>query len=234
MRFFGRARRGARAIRLTCLALAATISAAVLPLPLPWAGGKDRSRPFPCQDRPCGCRTAEACWRNCCCFTNSQKLAWARANGVAPPEYVVVAARTESDHEPSRGRPVREEQDSGADDRAGKKCCCCCRRGRGAAPSSDCDPERSRSSARSDSSSPSRPKTEARSKVRDFLILVDVLRCRGDWLPLGSLPMAVTPAQLGVVERGAPEPDERVSLFAPTRIENPALPPPAPPPRRSA
>jgi hypothetical protein len=43
---------------------------------------KDRSRPFPCMDKPCGCATAEQCFANCCCHTPAQRLAWARANRV--------------------------------------------------------------------------------------------------------------------------------------------------------
>jgi hypothetical protein len=43
--------------------------------------------PFPCQDHPCGCLSAEDCWRHCCCFTAEDHLAWARANKVEPPSY---------------------------------------------------------------------------------------------------------------------------------------------------
>lgn len=46
--------------------------------------GKDRSRPFPCMDKPCGCATAEQCFTNCCCNTPSQTLAWAKARGLEP------------------------------------------------------------------------------------------------------------------------------------------------------
>jgi hypothetical protein len=59
-------------------------------------GGKDLSQPFPCMHRHCGCRNATQCWRGCCCFTNQQKLAWAKANGVSPPDYVVAAAKQET------------------------------------------------------------------------------------------------------------------------------------------
>lgn len=45
---------------------------------------KDRSRPFPCMDKPCGCATAEQCFTSCCCRTPAQRLAWARAHQVAP------------------------------------------------------------------------------------------------------------------------------------------------------
>jgi hypothetical protein len=56
------------------------------PLPAPRVR-KDASQPFPCQDHPCGCRTAEECWRNCCCFTAEERWAWARAHHVEPPAY---------------------------------------------------------------------------------------------------------------------------------------------------
>jgi hypothetical protein len=67
-----------------------------LPLPLagqaPVAGspaakrlaGKDRSLPFPCMDKPCGCATAEQCFTSCCCHTPAETLAWAKANRVDP------------------------------------------------------------------------------------------------------------------------------------------------------
>jgi len=51
--------------------------------------GKDRTQPFPCMDKPCGCATAEQCFASCCCHTPTQRLAWARAQRVAP---AVVAA----------------------------------------------------------------------------------------------------------------------------------------------
>lgn len=59
------------------------------------AVGKDTSVPFPCMHKSCGCRNAEDCWRGCCCFTNTQKLAWATQNAVDVPDYVVDAAKQE-------------------------------------------------------------------------------------------------------------------------------------------
>ena len=58
---------------------------------------KDRSQPFPCQDNPCGCSSADECWHNCCCHTNRQKIAWAREHGVTPPDFVVAAAEKEDE-----------------------------------------------------------------------------------------------------------------------------------------
>jgi hypothetical protein len=45
-------------------------------------GVKDRSRPFPCMNKPCGCDTADRCFTSCCCHTPAETLAWAKAHGV--------------------------------------------------------------------------------------------------------------------------------------------------------
>jgi hypothetical protein len=60
---------------------------ATLGLPLPAPARKPDSVPFPCQDHPCGCVTAEQCWSACCCFTPEQRWAWARQHQVEPPAY---------------------------------------------------------------------------------------------------------------------------------------------------
>lgn len=46
--------------------------------------GKDRSRPFPCMDKACGCDSAERCFSNCCCHTPAETLRWAQARGIEP------------------------------------------------------------------------------------------------------------------------------------------------------
>ena len=66
-----------------------------LPVPQLISPEKDRSKPYPCMDRPCGCASAEQCWKKCCCFTNQQKVAWAERAYVKVPEYVVFAAGRE-------------------------------------------------------------------------------------------------------------------------------------------
>ena len=38
---------------------------------------------------------AAQCWRECCCYTNRQKLAWANANRVKVPQFVLSAAKRE-------------------------------------------------------------------------------------------------------------------------------------------
>lgn len=86
--------------RLISLAVAAAFTLTILPIPLPVIpqnrNSKDTSQPFPCQNRTCGCCSADQCWKKCCCFTNQQKVAWARKNRVELPRFVVDAARNEA------------------------------------------------------------------------------------------------------------------------------------------
>ncbi|MFM8735361.1 MAG: hypothetical protein ACKOC8_09225 [Pirellulales bacterium] len=85
-----------RRIAWCCLAVQGLVASG-LPLPLavtsgaggrvnPVAAarlaGKDRSTPFPCMDKPCGCATAEQCFTSCCCNTPAETLSWARAHRV--------------------------------------------------------------------------------------------------------------------------------------------------------
>lgn len=68
---------------------------------------------YPCQHHRCGCRSAEQCWRSCCCFTDAQKLAWARARNVEPPEFVVVAARLSVAEPAGQGRSCCRDSATG-------------------------------------------------------------------------------------------------------------------------
>lgn len=81
--------------RLGCLLVMAV---GIVPIPLPPENhrslpGKER---FPCENGTCGCRSADQCWRSCCCKSNVEKLAWARENGVEPPSFVKLAAKKEA------------------------------------------------------------------------------------------------------------------------------------------
>jgi hypothetical protein len=82
-----RARRGSRwGAAVGYLALSLGIS-----IPIPVARNTDQ--PYPCMNHPCGCASAEQCWRHCCCTTLEQRLAWARENHVTPPDYALAEAR---------------------------------------------------------------------------------------------------------------------------------------------
>lgn len=81
--------------RLVSLMVLLGIFCSMAPLAVGQQSKKDLSEPFPCQHRACGCRSAAQCWKRCCCFSNAQKLAWARLNRVKPPEHVVRSAAQE-------------------------------------------------------------------------------------------------------------------------------------------
>jgi hypothetical protein len=84
---------------------------------LPARARKDVSQPFPCQDNPCGCQSAEQCWTTCCCYTVEEHWAWARAHDVEPPPY---ATRPADDG--WNTKPLREQEESKP---ASELCACC-------------------------------------------------------------------------------------------------------------
>ena len=91
--------------QITSILLIAGFVAALLPIPLissSHTNGKDLSLPFPCQNRPCGCRSAAQCKKKCCCFTDEQKLAWAIRNGVDPSEVVASTTKCSTTSESTR------------------------------------------------------------------------------------------------------------------------------------
>ena len=89
-------RRSPRAVVAIALVLNQLLLATGLPLPaMAGVSIKDRSKPFPCMDRPCGCLNADQCWHSCCCFSMCEKLAWAEAHGIEPPAFVREAAAQE-------------------------------------------------------------------------------------------------------------------------------------------
>lgn len=50
-------------------------------VPGAWLGNfvaKDRTIPFPCMYRACGCRNAQDCWTKCCCLSPAQRQQWAK------------------------------------------------------------------------------------------------------------------------------------------------------------
>jgi len=86
--------------------LVAGFCAQFVPIPYAVAPAKDRSTPYPCMDRPCGCASAEQCWKSCCCFTNQEKVVWAAKHAVQLPEYVVAAAQHETATASTQSRPA--------------------------------------------------------------------------------------------------------------------------------
>ncbi|MEO0530888.1 MAG: hypothetical protein AAF266_10000 [Planctomycetota bacterium] len=97
------------------LAVYSMVIASGAPLPIGWvaasvvpvAGDDVPTERYPCENCPCGCGTAARCWAKCCCHTLPQRLAWARREGVRPPEEVLNRAAGAgydvSDWRPAKG-----------------------------------------------------------------------------------------------------------------------------------
>jgi hypothetical protein len=146
--------RGSSAARAVSWLMLAAYVLVVSGVPLPFAGSlaatgslaakrladKDRSRPFPCMDKPCGCATAEQCFSSCCCNTPAELLAWAEARGLDPSTLMALGARAAG----ARPAPATPSCCSSADE--APTCCAasaaapsCCEATAAAAPQQPAD-----------------------------------------------------------------------------------------------
>lgn len=212
--------------RLTGLCLLVGVCASFVPLPLaPLSeGAKDRSTPYPCQDHPCGCRSAEQCWKQCCCMTNAQKLVWSRKNGVTPPEYVVAAAAREG----FVPKPAS----------AAKSCCHSTGKcERGAADNPGCSSAGCTESSRwrvpreflaQAKANKPEPGAKDRKKSTQTVIGALMMRCQGHSSYWNALPWGIVPRPLDVPRLVRPLEKDVVLDFAcvPQRADRPPVPPP--------
>ena len=195
--------------RLTTWLAAVTVMIGSLGVPLSPQRAARNGAAFPCQDCPCGCSDAETCWRDCCCFTNRQKVVWAEKNGVKVPLFVTVAARREHAKGPAKRDCCSEQGVCDAGDQAtccsedaiaGRSTPSCCEKKPAAAPAN-------------------------RGKV---VLLLSALKCRGISVSIGLLPPSLPPAHeaisLATVELG-PRPVVAVTLYEPPSHDV-ATPPP--------
>lgn len=212
----GRATRGRRRRSLVAALVIVNQFVVASGLPLPLAAAmpkKDRSKPFPCMDRPCGCLNADQCWHSCCCFTMREKLAWAIAHHVEPPAFVREAA-AEEDREESAQAAHRIV-------RSGEKRCCCC---------ACCAKQRARNSE-SPGDSAAAPKNDSgdspQSPEDKSVVFIMALQCQGQTL-------------LNILAQSLPagEPVVRPYVFLPCAVvciverafESPSFSPAVPPP----
>lgn len=161
--------------RLIGLVVLCGVCLAIIPLPLALdpaiVAGKDRSKPFPCQDRACGCRNADQCWKKCCCFTDVEKVAWAKAHDVKLPDFVLTAAGDEI------ARSVRPG--------VGSKCASCV-----ASASSHCGPAKEAASGATSREASTVASIPAKRSTR-WVIGIAAERCRGEHGSISSLPVSI-------------------------------------------
>ena len=151
---------------------------------------KPGAAPFPCQDCPCGCKDAETCWRDCCCFTNQQKLAWAQRNRVTPPAFVIAAAKREGCCAGKQGHACCEAKTASVGLAAAKRPCCAKREADCASSTSQC--AAAGACSQCGDHSPSKDATvptERRSP--GTVLLISKLRCGGISLSVSMLPPSV-------------------------------------------
>lgn len=160
--------------RLTAWMAAATVIIGSLGVPLSSSRPPRSGAAFPCQDCVCGCPDAETCWRDCCCFTNAQKVVWAEKNGVKVPIFVVAAARREQSAH------------------AAKPACCNDQGAGGACEQQVC----SKSTEPCDSPSCCEKKShESPESSGRIVLLMTALKCRGISVSIGWLPPSIPPAE---------------------------------------
>lgn len=171
---------------------------------------KDRSVPFPCMDKPCGCRSAEQCFSSCCCSSKAERIAWAKEHQVAE-KYLSLAE--ESEEKPA----------------AVKSCCAvkatpsCCESA--AKPASCCEKSAPESKPWQEQA---KQQKQASKKASPGFSPLAALRCAG--LQVGSLGVPVSlPANVELqVPLAAPLigcVEQRTPIFS-SPVDTPDAPPP--------
>jgi hypothetical protein len=224
-----------RATVAIALILNQLVLATGLPLPaVASAAAKDKSKPFPCMDRPCGCMNAEQCWSHCCCFTMREKLAWAEEHGVEPPEFVREAAAKEAaemstaHHGDGDSCDVEHTRQCDADG----GCCACCAHHAALLRLPTAEPTAPAHRANS-VSAPMIQRSTIQKPVEGsrWTIWIVALGCQGHGILESLLATPSLPAILPVFFGDAPRSLDRPSGAGPGTTAVVFFSPPVPPPR---
>lgn len=158
-------------------------------LPGPDAAGviaaKDRSVAFPCMNSPCGCASADQCFRDCCCTTLAERLAFARRHRLDAGLIASLEARMLGAGELAERKP---QGACCASDRAAKPKNCCELEHEPQAPSAAAGESCCDDAAESIETDPT-PMVE-RGRVRQVTLRA-MLACKGlvtSWLAIGGAP----------------------------------------------
>ena len=165
--------------RLIGLSALVGVLCSTCPVPLAWKVWQPGQTPFPCQSCGCGCSTAEQCWFSCCCYSLSERIAWARQHGVAIPEAILV-------QEPSLAKRTP----------AAKSACCttsaaCC----GKSDASDTDMctavGNGKSSSNGEVASELNDQDEPSDSSTTLIVSLQAIECQGGATAFTLLPWAV-------------------------------------------
>ena len=189
---------------------------------------KDSSEPFPCQNRPCGCMSAEQCWKKCCCFDNTQKIAWAKANNVKVPDYVLAASRKEC-----RKTATHALKSIGRCEHCAKTAVTatkpsCCEKAFGA---KDHISVAAKSGACASCSSSARksPEIQKKASKSKWVLAIYAAECQGQGPAGFCFPTSILPERIAFV---VPSVDViEILSFVSERLQQASLRPPLPPPK---
>ncbi len=56
----------------------------------------DENLPYPCQGGTCGCKSAEQCWKSCCCLSAAERIAWAKKRNISLPKSLLASVQLAS------------------------------------------------------------------------------------------------------------------------------------------
>lgn len=164
----------------------ACVAACAVGVPLPAIVFKAIAERFPCELHPCGCVDAEACWRDCCCMSHAEKLAWAKRAGVEPPAYVIAAAARQL------------IADSSGESSAAKSSCCAAKSSCGDAAASCTAAKPEQAGGGCCGAKAQTPEQRSMPGGARFLVLHEAMKCRGLSVTVALLPpsLPVTVAEL--------------------------------------
>ena len=186
--------------KICSLVLLLSIVASILPMPtVRRSHGKDTSKPFPCQNRPCGCASAEQCRKQCCCSSGAAKLA--QANGTSPPKAKPASAAASTKPKPAgsqksccSSKPALRQSESGSAVKASKRLA-------------------------------EAPRRNARTV--NFVVAIAAQKCHGGYVEWTSMPWAIVSSSTEQIVLGElSEHFKIISSRSPTIFRKPPLPPP--------
>lgn len=196
---------------------------------------KDLTQPFPCQDRPCGCRSADQCRKKCCCFTPLQKMAWGKRYGIKgfeipstptpPPKALCEVKRHPIPKAPIRMAPIHSAKIHSAQT-ASQGCC-------SAKTELKLSPIKVSAEKPKRTDAVNQPADTAKSTPRfQTVIGVCAQQCQGVEQSLAGLPIFILPLPITLEILIEPR-GERLTV-EPVQLLSAAIQPPVPPPRAIA
>ena len=224
---------------LLSLSVLLGICAMLFPLPIAplprTSPEKDSAEPFPCQNRPCGCRSAEQCWKKCCCFNNTQKIAWAKAHKVKVPDFVLAAEKKERLSSLEICSLPQSDAKATVVGKSTAGCSHCKRMSAVVVKSSCCDKAKTPTVAKSRSPDCCSPLAERSPEARrkpassKWVMAVYAAECQGQGPPAFCFPVSIMPDRPLLVTPSVEVIETFV--FESERLQQASLRPPLPPPK---